>query len=316
VKTALRSWYLRAANKRLPKGTQITLTQRSIFILPSHFALAFLLAVLLILLVAVNFQQSLAYMLAFLLLPLFFIGLLHSFINLNQLTLTAQGGAAVFAGQAASFHVTLSSKKRAHQAIAIGFSKNALQLQDIPATGSITVELSYPTSKRGWLKPKHLLVQSLFPLGLWRVWSWLCLEQRVLVYPHPLAASFEALLIHPDTSEGQQASGIGVDDFQGQRRFSSGDSLRRLDWKAYSRERGLLVKEFSALQGGQPWLDFSALEGDTETRLSLLCHQVLELCASGQSFGLRLPDKRIEPATGDSQRNSCLQALALYGISP
>jgi len=266
----LHHWQQRVLEKRLPKGAQITLTQRSIFVLPSRFALPFTAALLLILLVAINYRHSLAYGLCFLLLSLFFIALLHSFRNLSGLTIQAQASDAVFAGQTASFRVCLSSNKRDHQSIAIGFSKSSLQILDVPAQSSITVELDYPASRRGWLKPKRLLIESHFPLGLWRVWSQIALQQRVLVYPRPLKADIPLLSGAGDKTEGVQMVAAGVDDFRGLRDFVPGDSLKRLDWKAYSRERGLLIKEFSAVEGGEPWLDFSALEGDSETRLSIL----------------------------------------------
>jgi len=312
VKARLRHWL----NDRSPQGAQITLSQRCIFVLPSRFALAFLLTLLLILLVGINYQHSLAYALVFLLLSLFFITLLHSFRNLSGLTISAEANPPVFAGGLVSFRVRLLSHKRAHQAIRIGFDKNTLQLLDVPAAGSIRLELEYPADQRGWLKPEPLLIESLFPLGLWRVWSHVRLEQRVLVYPRPLAGDCPLSTGSADSEGEQQAAGIGVDDFQGLRDWQPGHSLARIHWKAFSRGGELLVKEFSALQGAQPWLDFSALQGDHETRLSLLCHQVLKRCDSAEPFGLRLPDQDIPASHGDSHRAICLQALALYGRAP
>jgi len=309
VSARLRHWL----DGRRPKGAQITLSQCNIFVLPSRFALAFLLALLLILLVGINYQHSLAYGLVFLLLSLFFIALLHSFRNLSGLTISAEASPPVFAGGQASFRVRLLSHKRAHQAIRIGFDKNAMQLLNVPAAGSIRLELDYPANQRGWLKPEHLLIESVFPLGLWRVWSDVCLQQRVLVYPRPLAADLPLSTGAADSEGEQQAAGVGVDDFQGLRDWQPGHSLARIHWKAFSRGGGLLVKEFSALHGTQPWLDFSVLEGDTETRLSLLCHQVLKRCDSAEPFGLRLPGQDIAAGSGDSHRAICLQALALYG---
>jgi len=309
----LQHWLRSVLKKRQPGGVQIRLSQRSIFVLPSGFAFFFALAVLLILLVAVNYRSSLAYALCFLLLSLFFIALLHSFRNLSGLKINAETSPPVFVGQQASFRLRLSSNKRAHQSIAIGFNRKALQVQDVPAAGSIGLELDCPATERGWLKPTRLLVESHFPLGLWRVWSWIDLEQRILVYPRPLAADLPPQRCLADDIEGEQSNDMGVDDFQGLRLFAPGDSLRRIHWKAFSRGRGLLVKKFCTLEGSALWLDFSALEGDMETKLSVLCHQVLKLCENRQRFGLRLPRQSISLESDEAQRDSCLQALALYG---
>ncbi|MNF17742.1 hypothetical protein D3C80_2214310 [compost metagenome] len=55
------------------------------------------------------------------------------------------------------------------------------------------------------------------------------------------------------------------------------------------------------------------MPGDVETRLSQLCHWVLELSLRQQPFGLRLPGERLPVATGDAHREACLRALALHG---
>lgn len=62
-----------------------------------------------------------------------------------------------------------------------------------------------------------------------------------------------------EEEEGMRARGQGADDFQGLREYQPGDSKRRLDWKAYSRGQGLLVKDFAMLSGRDLWLDFDSL---------------------------------------------------------
>ena len=117
-----------------------------------------------------------------------------------------------------------------------------------------------------------------------------------------------------EEDEGQRAAGQGADDYQGLRSYQPGDSKRRLHWKAFSRGQGLLVKDFAALAGRDLWLDFQALGGDAEERLSRLCYWVLQLDARQQAYGLRLPGCELAPDHGDAHREACLRALALYGI--
>ena len=56
----------------------------------------------------------------------------------------------------------------------------------------------------------------------------------------------------------------------------------------------------------------TAFELGTEEKLSRLTRWVLDAHASGLSYGLRLPGKKIEPANGDAHRQKCLEALALF----
>lgn len=293
----------------------VRLDRSCIFIVPSRVGLAFGVALLLMLLAAINYRNNLAYVLTFLLGSVFLVGVLHTYRNLAGLRLQAGAPAALFAGGQARFPIRLDSDGRARQALALGWSSGDLQLHDLPAEGSASVELSLPAPRRGWLPAPRLRVESRFPLGLMVAWSWIDPGQRALVYPQPLAGDLplSAGALEEAEDEGRQARGEGVDDYQGLRAYRPGDSKRRLDWKAYSRGRGLLVKDFAALEGSEFCLDFSALAGDGESRLSLLCHWVLELSERQRPFVLQLPGQRLGPASGEAHREACLRALALYG---
>ncbi|QEY63625.1 DUF58 domain-containing protein [Metapseudomonas lalkuanensis] len=301
--------------RRIPPANQVRLDQRRIFILPTRAGAAFGVALVPMLLVAINYQNSLAYGLTFLLLSVFLVAILHTFRNLSGLNLKAAGGAPVFLGEQAHFHVTLESTRREHQAIALGWPPFPLQVQDVAARGACDVELHLPTERRGWLRPRRLRVESRYPLGLLVAWSWVDLDQALLVYPRPLEGDLPLMpgRGEDDGDDGQHVLGAGADDYQGLRAYQPGDSRRRLHWKAYSRGQGLFVKDFAALAGRDLWLDLDPLSGDLEERLGLLCHWVLQLSARGQPFGLRLGAQELAVDSGDAHREACLRALALFG---
>ncbi|MBD3737104.1 MAG: DUF58 domain-containing protein [Pseudomonas balearica] len=301
--------------QRIPPAPSVRLDQRRIFIMPTRTGLAFLGALLLMMLAAINYQNSLAYAMTFLLGSLFLVSILHTWRNLAGLVLHAGGASAAFVGEQARLKVRLESRGRSYQAVAVGWPAGGMRLLDVPAAGSLEVELDLPATTRGWLRPGRLRVESRFPLGLLVAWSWVDLQLAALVYPRPLVAELPSM---PglDTGEGVQARGAGADDYQGLRHWQSGDSRRRLNWKAFSRGQGLLVKDFAALAGSDPELDFAALAGDVETRLSTLCHWVVQLSAYGQPFSLSLPGERLGPASGSEHQQRCLRVLALYASKP
>lgn len=311
IKPRWRRWLAR----RIPPASSVQLNQKRIFIIPSLTGAAFAMALLLMLLAAINYQNSLAYGLTFWLLTVFIVAILHTYRNLAGLTLKAGSSAAVFVGEQASFHLRLESSRHAHQAIAVGWAASGLQVVDIAERGVSEVELSMPALQRGWLRPGRLRVESRFPLGILVTWSWVDLDQALLVYPRPLESALPLSpgLGHDDDDQGLSVCGQGADDFQGLRAYQPGDAKKRLHWKAYSRGQGLLVKDFAALAGRDPCLDFNALGGDVETRLSQLCYWVLRLSAQQQAFALSLPGLEIPVASGASHREACLRALALFG---
>ncbi|MHA6493318.1 DUF58 domain-containing protein [Pseudomonas borbori] len=302
-------------SRRIPAASSIRLSQRKIFIIPSLVGAAFGVALILMLLAAINYQNSLAYGLTFLLASVFVVAILHTYRNLAGLVLKGGGSGAVFVGEQGRFRVRLESLARAHQAIALGWPPEPLQVVDVPARGISQCELSVPALRRGWLRPGRMRVESRFPLGILVAWSWVDLDQALLVYPRPLEGELPLAAGHSDDQEeqGGRAHGRGADDFQGLKSYQPGDSKKRLHWKAYSRGQGLLVKDFASLSGRDLWLDFEALDGDTEMRLSLLCHWVLQLSERQQPFALSVPGCVLPPDSGDAHRDACLRALALFG---
>ncbi|MFC3939391.1 MULTISPECIES: DUF58 domain-containing protein [Pseudomonas] len=314
LRAAWQAWL----GRRLPPSARIELTQRRIFIMPNRAGGVFAALLLLILLVAINYQNSLAYGLCFLLLSLFVVAILHTYRNLRGLVLSAGVGPAVFVGEEARFVVRLESAGRSHQAIQLGWSNPPTQVVDVPPAGFCELELTHATQVRGWLPAPRIGVRSSFPLGILRTWSWVDLGQQVLVYPQPLEGELPSLASVPDDEqeEGVRAHGQGVDDYQGLKSYQPGDSWRRLHWKAYSRGQGLLIKDFARLEGRERCLDFLALGGDVEQRLSRLCYWVLEFSRRQEPFALQLPGQRFATDSGAAHCEACLRALALFGKNP
>lgn len=301
-------------SRRSPAADSVRLTQRRIFIVPSRIGLGFCLSLLLMLLAAINYQNSLAYALTFLLGSVFLVSILHTYRNLAGLSLRAGAAQAVFAGGQACFRVHLASDGPAHQAVMLGWANGSLETLDVPAEGGCEAALTLPAERRGWLRAPRIRVESRFPLGLLVAWSWVDLQQRALVYPRPLQGELPWSTGRTADSEeqGRRLQSLGADDYQGLRAYQPGDSRRRLHWKAFSRGQGLLVKDFAAFGAEELLLDFEGLEGDQEHRLSLLCHWVLQLSSRQQRFALRLPDRVLDPGDGEAHRSTCLQALALF----
>ncbi|MCQ3030792.1 DUF58 domain-containing protein [Pseudomonas syringae] len=302
--------------RRIPPASRVKLDHRRIFILPTRTGGSFALVLFLMLLVAINYQNSLAYGLTFLLLSMAILGILHTYRNLSGLVISAGTARPVFVGETVHLSLRLESDHNAHQAISLGWDAEQLQQVDIASETRIEVELSLPAHNRGWLRAPRLRVESVFPLSILRTWSWLDLEQTALIYPRPVAGAMPLLKgVQPHAEDhGVDTQGPGVDDYQGLRTYQPGDNRRRLHWKAYSRGQGLLLKDFTDLSGQDFCLDFMALGGDIEERLSRLCYWVVILSQRQQPFALRLPGYLSAVDSGNLHRETCLRALALYGM--
>lgn len=300
--------------RRIPSQRQVTLNQRRIFILPSKIGVAFLASLLVMLLAAINFQNNLVFALAFFLFSLMLICILHTYSNLSGLTIEGVRAHSTFAGEHAEFDLQLSgSAKRHYRSIQLGWPGGAADVTVSVAPGERSaVKLFLPATRRGWLQPPWLCVETLYPLGLLRAWSWVDLDMAALVYPRPLPGP------RPDTvgsgqPDGEQQWRRGSEEFHGFRPYQSGDNLRHVFWRAWARGQPLQSKQFAELHMRSHWLQWESTSGDREQRLSLLCHWVMELERRGEPYALQLPDFTLPLGLGDSQRERALRALALFG---
>jgi uncharacterized protein (DUF58 family) len=103
----------------------------------------------------------------------------------------------------------------------------------------------------------------------------------------------------------------GSEDYFALKPYVQGDPLSHVAWKQHAAGRGLFVREYVDYRGSDIWLDYAVMpDADPELRLSKLCYCALQLHEQSRVFGLRLPDKIIEPDTGQTHLDSVLEALA------
>ena len=298
---------------KVPRGERVTLDRRRIYALPTRYGLLFALMLLVMLLGSINYNNSLGFVLTFLLAGLGLLSILYTYRNIARLSLGRGRALPAFAGGTARFIVQVHNADRLPRiAIALAPKNAEAVLCDIPAQDTAQVELNLPARKRGRLALGRLTVSTVFPLGLVRAWSYADVEMQCLVYPQPGPIRPLPRERRQDAGEhsGQQA---GPDDFLGFRVYQAGDSIRHVHWKALARALPLLTKQFAASESPELWLDWDALpQLDSEARLRQLCRWVLEAERDGRGYGLRLPGTVIEPNQGEGHRQRCLEALALY----
>lgn len=314
LKHKWRQWSDAWLSKRLPRSHSATLNQRRIFILPTRNGLYFLLMAVVLFVGGLNYGNSLILLIALLLVSLFLVAILHTFVNLSGLTLEAGRTQPAFAGQEAAFGLRLHSGGREHESIQLRWRGGVPQSWDLVDRSSCDITLMLPVSRRGLCRPPWLRVESCYPLGLLRAWSWVELDSQCLVYPKPVENSYP-LRDAQGGERGELLAQQGSDDFEGLRRYQAGDSPRRIAWKSYAREGRLYTKNFASYSAEERWLEWEAFSGlAQEVRLSHLCHWVVKLDQQQLRFGLRIPGIEFQPDHGDSHRQRCLKALALYGL--
>lgn len=315
VKKQLRARFRQWVNRRIPPARAVTLDQKRIFIFPSRVGFFFGLCLLVMLMTAINFQNNMSYALTFLLATLFIIATLHTFANLSGLTIRALRAQSAFPGQQCEFDVQIErGKQRDHFALHLSWPDSSESLVNLVDQDAIQVQLHMAVGSRGWYSPGRLLLESTYPLGLLRCWTWVDLDLHALVYPQP-RASLEPAGLATDTPDGASAPIVGSDDFYGFRAYREGDSMRQIHWKGLAKGQSVQSKQYGAYADRSVWLDWEMFPGlGTEQRLSHLCYWALEFDGRGEEYGLRMPGVVIEPGMGEKHRDLVLKELALYGL--
>ena len=304
-----RTW-LRTAR---PVQDTVHLGRRFIYILPTRHGLLLGLVLVAMLIGAINYTLSLGFVLTFLLAGLGIVAMLHTWRNLAHLSLSSGRIQPVFAGEPLQWTILLRDHhQRSRHAISLRHGESPPRFTDVPQQAHAAVVLAIPTTQRGWLTPGRVRVSTEFPLGLFHAWSYAQLAARALVYPAPAAPGTTPPQQDSAAGQGQTLSGHGDEDFAGLRTYREGDNPSRIDWKASSRERGLMTKQFEGNAQPTQWLDWHMTHGDIEQRLSQLARWVLDADERGQPYGLRLPGNDIPAGQGELHRHRCLEALALF----
>ena len=152
--------------------------------------------------------------------------------------------------------------------------------------------------------------------GLFVAWTWIELNMRCTVYPKPALRAAMPVSETPEDGDSDH-HGAGLEEYDGLRKYQTGDSLRRVSWKATARSDVMHTKEFT---GGQPqllWIDWQAQAASgLEAKLSRMARLVIDAEAGSGLYGLRLPGVEIRPDRGGRHYHRCLSALARFGIEP
>jgi len=316
---ALLDRYPRLANRLYgftpPERGTVVLGHRRVYIVPTRLGWLFAGTLGVLLVGSINYALSLGFALTFALAGMAFAGMIHTARNLARLAVSAGRCEPVFAGDPAQFRLHLEARSAFDRPaiLARHLGSGAQLVVDVPARGEAEVVLAVPAGRRGWLGLGRVMLETRFPLGLFRAWSYVEPQARCLVYPKPERSPLPPPSADADAGSLSRQS-HGNEDFSGLRAYQPSDSPRHVAWKAVARSNDMLTKQFTGEAAAELWLDWQLLPGGLglESRLSRLAGWVVAAERSGALYGLRLPGVEIAAARGAAHCAACLEALALY----
>ena len=315
---SVRAWFRQWWLSRLPLTDTWALGQRNIYILPTKAGYTFAATLVVMLLAAINYQLNLGYALTFLLAGAGIVSMHITHGNLRGLTLHLRPIAAGFASEPAVLEVVLTNPGHERHGLALRFEDqarmgNSFTWCDAPAGAQTSAQLSFAPAHRGWHAAPVLVLETLFPFGLFRAWTVWRPAARALAWPRPEQPPPplpHAAATAGDERATQRSAGSELD---GVRPWRRGDTMRQVVWKKVARSGELVSRETAGMAGRTLWLDWAETPvADIEGRLSRLSAWILLAEREGLDCGLRLPGHELQPQQGAAHRRAALDLLAQW----
>ncbi len=306
------NWVLdRVRQRRGATELPLTLEYRHIYVMPTRFGFWFGMLLALTALGGLNFNNNMTLLLGFMLAAIAQLTSVLAYRNQVGLRIEAIRAAPVFAGEAASFKVLLKNPEDRNRFALQAVSPASTDCADLPPEHSGQLTVKQQTVRRGWMKLEPFRIENRFPLGLFRAWTVVIPEARVLVYPKP-STHPPAL---PKTGRGDFGAahqGEG-EHFHGLREFQPGDPLRRIAWRTSARHQKLYSRIMESPSEEACELNWYLMgAGDTEEKLSILTAWVLRAERRQIPYSLEMPGDALPADLGEAHRDACLEILALY----
>lgn len=301
----------------------VKLSRDRVYVLPTRSGLIFSLLLFILLIGSINYNKSLGFAFTFFLAGFGNVILYSCWKNLAGLYLKSGGTPSIFSGDTAHFTVLVENTDNILRP-SIQISQHGVEfaITDLAAQSINQMRFKVKGQQRGWLNAGKFRLYTEYPAGLFVAWTWLDLSMRCLVYPKPVS---DEIRINRDTNIGDESNqqDKGNNEYDHLTKFNDGESWRHICWKTAAKNDELYSKQFKGGAIQDRWINWFDIKinnweinkretNDVELRLSIMARLIINANEQQQSYGLILPDSRIEPTSGDSHFHQCMKRLALF----
>jgi len=295
---------------RAKRRDEVALSQRNIYIFPSASGLGFLLLLVLMLVTAINYQSSLVYLLTFLFGALFFVSILLCYFNLQGLQVMSGQTRIIEAGESPVVQFKLLHRQRDLYGLAVSCVQSELHEFYVRAGVVKVIELPLIAEGRGVFTPDRVYLETRFPFGLVRGWTWLKLNAQCCITPVPNRPPEVAQV----GGEGGARKTLNPEaSLDLVRPYTPQDKPSRVLWKKYASSGQLVVRDAGGTAVETKSLTLDLFEGyGLEQSLSFLYYMARDLDEKNEAFALDLAGQRVPLGQGKEHFRQCRELLAGY----
>lgn len=318
--TRFRGWRNRLFRPHHGQQGVFVLTNRDIYIFPNRIGWAAFVLWLIMFGCSINYGLSLGFGFCFLLVGLVVSSAIIGHRNLQGVRCTLVDAPAVFAGEAPLMHLQLDNPSRlprfALRVRARGYTPKTYDEIHLPSHTQKAASITTTPQPRGLMPWPRLIIESDYPLGWLRVWSYVDTTEVTSIYPAPETPTPE-LPARMAGDHAQHQLGQGREEIIGVRPHQAHDGWRDIAWKASA--KGVLVsKALGGHEGSNVLLAWDDLPEDwsLDQKLSRLCAWVITCEHSGRMYGLQSAHTPTLFAQGAMHYHRLLSQLADTHTTP
>ncbi|HLC15091.1 MAG TPA: DUF58 domain-containing protein [Thermodesulfovibrionia bacterium] len=251
---------------------------------------------------AVNTANNLLHIVASSLLALMLLSGTSSFLNFFFLHITLIPPEEVFAGMPAPFRLIVNKKRGNSFFLTFETPYGRTKLPFI--SGEVETSLWLKFATRGRVPLDSVKVDSGFPMGFFRRFTFRPVNQEIFVYPSPIPTLFPPLSGKSSgDNEGDSRYGELSDEIKELCTYTHSDPLKWIDWKATARKGTTIVRDFYRLAGDTLIINLTnKLSDDRERQISEAAYLII-LVSHKFSYNL-LKNKDLSNLNGNT-KNTC-----------
>lgn len=312
AKIKFKSRWNKWARRRHASGNPQTIDSRNLYIFPSGFGWAYGAVVMILLTSAINYQINTIFLMTILLVM---IGMLSAYeAHANLLNLTFQFVAVEDAQQETPAKISLiiraNTKNRFGIALRIA-SQPETRLEQIPPEG-LQFIIPIETVNRGYFPLPPIIITSVFPFDIFRVWGYLYFDEHYYVYPKPEDPGFWP---NPNLDANKKSKNLaGDEEFYDLKQVENPwQEPKLISWKLAAKGQGWYLKRMSSNEVDYWLFKLNDLPSrDIESKLRNLSFWLQTAEDNGLVYGLELPSVTTPFSRGKDHLQHCLRQLALF----
>jgi len=314
VKQKFNAYWMNWVKKRNRPGNPQILTSHNVYILPSRFGSAYGFVVITLFSAAINYEISTIYLMTFLLFVIGMASAVEAHANLKDLSFTVISIDDAQQGTPAKITLFIQPNHKIRFGIELkiaSHTKLISRIEKIPTEG-LQIIIALETTSRGCFTLPPIIVSSLFPFGIFKVWSYLYFNEHYYVIPQPENPGFWPPICLDENVMNVLASG-DEELYELKQVENPWMAPNLIAWKISAKNQSWYQKVMQNNEVGC-WLfklsDLSA--NDLELKLQQLSYWLQTAELNGQIYGLQLTTSRISFSRGKEHLKRCLRQLAVY----